>query len=83
MPTIRRERLITLEYSGGVQDKVSHATTLEGALRAAIIRVGHAQHRQVEIYDCRFGHKSKAISVEVFKTGIAVTWTHNPKWSPA
>jgi hypothetical protein len=83
MATIRRERLITLEYSGGIQDKVSHAATLEGALRAAIIRIAHAQHGQVQIYDCRFGHKSKAITVKLFKTGIAVTWARNPKWNPS
>lgn len=69
-------RLIKIEYESG---RVTSACTLEGAIRAALIRVYHGEYKTVCIYDCRFGHlelDNKTLAVTVHATGrrLEMTW---------
>lgn len=76
------ERLIRTEYSGSAGDRMGHACTLEGALRAAIIRLAHGEYTGARVYDLRFGEKAgarPALTLTRSRTGIALTWT-SPKW---
>lgn len=75
------ERLIITEYSGAHGDRAGRAASLQGALRAATIRIATGQYLRAAIFDARFGSKSKAISVARVIGGIRITWTKTPKWS--
>lgn len=75
------ERLIITEYSGVAGDRIGHAASLEGALRAATIRVATGQYLEARIYDARFGKKSIALLVARFDTGLRVRWTKTPRWT--
>jgi hypothetical protein len=75
------ERLICTEYSGAAGDRVGHAVTLEGALRAAIIRVATGQYLRAVVYDARFGHKAKAFTVAHVLGGVHIDWTKTPRWT--
>lgn len=74
------ERLITTEYSGKYGDKVGHAASIEGAMRAAIIRIAHGQYSSATIYDARFGYKSLALTIIHGTKGIDIKWPRTPKW---
>jgi hypothetical protein len=73
-------RLIRTEYSGGTGDRPAHAATLDGALRAAVMRIAQGQYSMARIYDERFGSKSLAISVHRAHRGVTIVWTKQPKW---
>jgi hypothetical protein len=75
------ERLIITEYSGAQGDRVGRAVTLEGALRAATIRVATGQYLRAVIFDARFGHKSKAVSIARVIGGMKIDWPKTPNWS--
>lgn len=77
---ILAERLIITEYSGAHGDRVGRAATLEGALRAATIRIATGQYLRATIFDNRFGSKSKAITAARVIGGIRITWTKAPRW---
>lgn len=75
------ERLISTEYSGAHGDRVGWAASLEGALRAATLRIATGQYLRATIFDARFGSKSKAISVARVIGGVRITWTKAPRWT--
>lgn len=75
------ERLIITEYSGAAGDRVGRAVTLEGALRAATIRLAHNEYNRAVIFDCRFGPKSKAIVVTRSLGILQAVWTKGPRWN--
>lgn len=73
-------RLILTEYSGGAGDRASRSATLEGALRAAILRIAHGQYDSCRIFDERFGSKSCALTIRPAHRGLSITWA-NPRWT--
>ena len=74
-------RLILTEYSGGADSgRAARSMSLEGALRAALIRIVHGQYDKAVIFDERFGHKSLAITVKLHAKGVTITWPKVPAW---
>lgn len=82
--TRRNPRLIRTEYSGAAGDRLGHATTIDGALRAAILRVARGQYTKAAIYDDRFtaGEPTTvpALTITSAARGLRVTWATTPKW---
>jgi len=78
--TAAHPRLIVIEYSGGAGDRNARATTLDGAVRSSVLRVAQRQYTEARVYDCRFGSKSLAFTVRASITGLAISWSHKPKW---
>ena len=77
-PIVQHKRLILIEYAGETR---SRASTIEGALKAVIIRIAHGQYVSAVIYDERFGlARQPALKIEMHRNGIAITWTRTPKW---
>ncbi|CAB4120839.1 hypothetical protein UFOVP2_17 [uncultured Caudovirales phage] len=74
---MRNHRLIRVEYSGGSSDsRLSHASTLEGAVRAAVTRILSGQYRIALIFDDRYGRTTK-YAVCVSKSSVAsidISW---------
>jgi hypothetical protein len=75
------ERLIITEYSGAAGDRVGRAVTLEGAMRAAMIRLVHNEYNRAVIFDCRFGSKAKAIVMTRSLGIVQAVWTKAPRWT--
>lgn len=74
-------RLILTEYSGGADSgRAARSMSLEGALRAALIRIVHGQYDKAVIFDERFGHKALAITVKLHAKGVTITWPKVPAW---
>jgi len=81
--TTKRTRLIRTEYSGAAGDRLGHAATIDGALRAAVLRVARGQYTESAIFDDRFTTEpttKPALTVKRNKTGVAVVWATTPKW---
>lgn len=76
---VTRERLIRIEYSGGVADRISRASSLEGALKAVVLRIAHGEYSSAKVYDERFGHSSQAMRIQKAHRGITILW-FSPKW---
>jgi hypothetical protein len=77
----RRERLIRTEYSGKHGDRVSRSVTLEGAMRAALLRIAHGEYTSARVYDERYSlFDVTALHIGLRKNGIAITWKRTPKW---
>lgn len=76
------DRLIRIEYSGGTgHHRLARAATLEGALRASVIRIAHGQYHEAHIYDDRFLEQKKpSLSVVKVSHGINTEWARTPKW---
>ena len=73
-------RLILTEYSGGVGDRNGRSLTLDGAMRAAVMKVALGVYTSATIFDERFGSKSQAIKIARSHRGISVVWPRTPKW---
>lgn len=86
----RRPRLILTEYTGGAGDRACRACTIEGAMRAATIRLAHGQYREARIYDERFGATAAdrpqvclAVTITTQAGGLTVRWPRKPHWGDA
>ena len=73
-------RFIVTEYGGGASDRASRSTTLDGALRAALLRVAQGQYTTARIYDCRFGSAQLALTVRTSPGGLSVRWETVLQW---
>lgn len=81
--TLKRTRLIRTEYSGAAGDRLGHAATIDGALRAAVLRVARGQYTESKIYDDRFAGEPTtvpALTITSAARGLRVTWATTPKW---
>lgn len=79
----KKPRLIRTEYSGAAGDRLGHAATIDGALRAAVLRVARGQYIEAKVFDDRFTTEptlKPALTIKTAKYGITVTWATTPKW---
>lgn len=79
----RTPRLIRTEYSGAAGDRLGHAVTIDGALRAAVLRVARGQYTKAVIYDDRFSTEPTtvpALTIKAEPRGLSATWAKTPKW---
>lgn len=75
------QRLIRIEYSGGTNYRLSRAATMEGALRAAMLRIATREYSEALVYDDRFVVQSTC-SARLTKHagGLNIQWAKTPKW---
>ena len=73
-------RLIMTQYSARNKGRKTRSSSLEGALRAAIIRVVHGEYAEAWIYDERFGTSSLAVYVKRTNREVLISWLKTPKW---
>ena len=60
-----------------------HAVTIDGALRAAVLRVARGQYTKAVIYDDRFSTEPTtvpALTIKAAPRGLSATWAKTPKW---
>jgi hypothetical protein len=77
----RAQRLVRTEYSGRHGDRTSRSTTLEGAMRAALLRIAHGEYTTARVYDERHSlFDVVALHIGLRRNGIAITWRRTPKW---
>ena len=75
------ERLIRIEYTGGANYRVSRVSSMEGAFRAAMIRVAQHQYEQALIFDERFIPQDRpSAGVKLQGNGLVIQWAFEPKW---
>lgn len=58
-------RLVRIEYSSPETTKISHASSIEGALRAATIRLAKGEYTSAFITDMRFGGPAEVNAVQM------------------
>jgi hypothetical protein len=75
-------RLIRIEYSGAADLKVGRAVTIEGAIRASVLRVAQKQYANALIFDNRF-MEQKEYNIRIHKTpsGVSIYFRNQPRWS--
>ena len=80
---IKQLRLFRTTYSGRYGDRTSASATMEGAARAAIMRLLQGDYDAARIYDNRFGEgdTSHAVTISMRGTSVDVRW-HNPDIFP-
>lgn len=74
------QRLIKIEYKGAGTYRTSAAGSIQGALRAALIRVYDEEYSEAWIHDLRFGgvlddHNSVSIIITRTDCQVRVRWT--------
>lgn len=77
------QRLIMTEYYYNGTDKYrrSHSTTIEGAIRAAILRVVKDEYTNAKIYDERFGALNTfALEIASYDKKVVIIWKKVPRW---
>lgn len=75
------QRLIRIEYSGGANYKLARAATMEGALRAAMLRIAKREYSEAMVYDDRFVQQTTcSLRVTRHAGGLNVHWPKTPKW---
>lgn len=90
-----RVRLIRTEYGGSAGDRQGHAVSIEGALRAAVLRVATGQYKTAMIYDDRFAPAGVPTTLPAVRVsfvpatrspatqgGVSIRWAEAPKWAP-
>ena len=77
-----RERLVRVYYQDEAVEKYSACASIDGALRAALIRVYNEQFACAMIYDWRFttepdfSDRTHVLTVQRYRNAVHVTWAH-------
>lgn len=69
---MKHPRLFRTAYSGRYGDRTSASATMEGAVRAAMMRILAGDYDSARIYDNRFGEHDASHAVTLYFRGTSV-----------